>query len=96
MNKRILIFLLLIFTIIIIIMFDYKPELFGPLTQLNIIDINLPKGEWKNNCKLVCWNPPILTADCKDDLGHYRNSSINVDTCYTKEIHGDHGHLDCH
>lgn len=96
MNKRIFIFLLLILILIIVYGYNYKKELFTPLTQLKIIDIKLPNGKWKNNCKLVCWNPPILTADCKDDLGHYHNSSINVGSCYTKEVHADYGHLDCH
>ncbi len=98
MNKRILIFLLLIFIFIYVYVFIFRnnKEFFGPLTQLELIDLKLPKGEWKNNCRLVCWNPPILTADCRDDLGHYHNSSINVDSCYTREVHGDHGHLDCH
>ena len=94
MNKRILIFLLLI--LILISLFEYKKESYGPLTQLKLIDLKLPVGEWKNNCKLVCWNPPILTADCRDDFGHYHNSSINIESCYTKEVHTNRGHLDCH
>lgn len=94
MNKKIFIFLLLIFLIINI--FINKIEYFGPITQINTIDLKLPKGRWLEKCRLVCWNPPILTATCQDDHNKYINSSINVDTCYTKEIHADDGHLDCH
>ncbi len=74
----------------------YNKESFGPITQINTIDLNLPKGRWLEQCRLVCWNPPILTADCPDDLNRQHNSSIDVDSCYTKEVHADHGHLDCH
>jgi hypothetical protein len=65
-------------------------------THKSEFDFPLPPGSWRENCDLINWKHPFLSARCYDDKKHPHNNIINIHTCVDKNVHVHNGHLDCH
>jgi hypothetical protein len=42
----------------------------------------LPKGSWKDTCKVTKFSHPYIWADCLDDKGRINKTFINTNTCH--------------
>ena len=54
----------------------------------------LPPGSYKNSCRNIYIEGKVLEADCKDDRGKWRHSSIKYKNC-GKGLWNDNGKLRC-
>ncbi|MEM7008204.1 MAG: CVNH domain-containing protein [Thermodesulfobacteriota bacterium] len=55
---------------------------------------NYPSGSYKKSCKNLYMEGKYLEADCKNDNGKWKHSSINYKNC-NRGIYNDNGKLRC-
>lgn len=55
---------------------------------------DFPKGSYKKSCKNLYMEAKVLEADCKNDNGKWKHSSIKYKNC-NKGIWNDNGRLRC-
>jgi len=53
------------------------------------------KGHWRDSCILTDYRAPLLWAECKNYFGHYKNTSINLFNCTSKQLKNIDGELEC-
>ncbi len=75
--------------------FSVSDDIFNQNIKKISTNTNLPRGTWRDTCRITDWRPPILWADCKNYFGHYKSSSINLTSCYNRSIENVDGFLKC-
>jgi len=48
--------------------------------------MNLPEGSWKDSCTVLSFRHPVLWAECLDDRGKTKQTSINTDNCWEYKL----------
>jgi len=66
----------------------------GKLTCGSSNNSNFPKGSYKKSCKNLYMEGKVLEADCKNEKGKWKHSSIKYKNC-NKGIWNDNGKLRC-
>jgi len=58
-------------------------------------DTQYPGGSWRESCRNSSFQGNVLMAQCADQSGIYRNSSINSRSCSSNRLANENGRLVC-